>query len=58
MHCSSFIVVAQLVERAIPGEEVPSSIPAVPARSLRVGVRIMLPSETEVMGLCLVCGSQ
>ena len=30
--------VAQSVERATPGEEVPSSIPAVAARSLLVGL--------------------
>ena len=35
--CASGGVVAQLVERATPGEEVPGSIPAVAARSLLVG---------------------
>ena len=32
------IAVAQSVERATPGEEVPGSIPAVAARSLLVGL--------------------
>ena len=36
-HCPQGGVVAQLVERATPGEEVPGSIPAVAARSLLVG---------------------
>ena len=31
------VAVAQSVERATPGEEVPGSIPAVAARSLLVG---------------------
>ena len=33
--------VAQSVERATPGEEIPGSIPAVATRSLLVGVSIM-----------------
>ena len=43
--------VAQSVERATPGEQVPGSIPVVAARSLLV--------ETEVMvsQLCLMYGS-
>ena len=49
--------VAQSVERATPGEEVPGLIPAVVARSRLVGS--VLPAETEVMvsQLCLMCGT-
>ena len=54
--------VAQLVERVTPGEELPGSIFAVAAHSLRVGVgvSIMWPAETEVMvsQLCLMSGSK
>ena len=48
--------IAQSIERATPGEEVPGSIPAVAARSLLVG---SVSAETEVMvsQLCLMCGS-
>ena len=37
MHTRSGGAVAQSVERATPGEEVPGSIPSVAARSLLVG---------------------
>ena len=53
--------IAQSVERATPGEEVPGSIPAVgrPLFTGWVGVSIMWPAETEVMvsQLCLMYGS-
>ena len=53
--------VAQSVERAAPGEEVPGSIPAVAVRSSTgwVGVSVMWPAETEVIvsQLCVMCGS-
>ena len=52
--------VDQSVERALPGEEVPSSTCcAGPLPTGWVCVSIMRPAETEVMvsPLCLVCGS-
>ena len=53
--------VAQSVERATPGEEVPGSIPVVGHRLPTgwVGVSIMWPAETEVMvsQLCHMCDS-
>ena len=53
--------VAQSVERATPGEEVPGSIPDCgrPLPTGWVGVSIMWPAETEVMvsQLCLLCVS-
>ena len=53
--------VAQSVERATPGEEVPGSIPAGghPLPTGCVGFSMMWPAETEVMvsQLCLMCGN-